>query len=174
MPDAPQVRPLQADDLPAYKALRDEMLTLHPEAFTSDAETERSKPASAYLARLGGPTNDGSFTLGAWVGDELVGALTCEREARRKVRHIVHVVGMMVRASARGQGIGQALLAESIARARAADGIELVTLSVTASNTAAVALYRRAGFERYGQLPQAVKVGDSYHDKDLMFLSLRT
>ena len=168
-----QVRPLRPDDLPAYKALRDEMLALHPEAFTSDAATERPRPASAYLPRLGlDRPEGGQFTLGAWTADRLLGAISCERETRPKVRHVGHLTGLMVRADARGRGVGRLLLAACIAEARRANGLESLTLSVTAGNAAAVALYEAAGFRRYGRLPRAVKVGDAYHDKDLMVLSL--
>lgn len=168
------LRPLTGADLPAYKAMRDVMLAQHPEAFTSDAETEAAKPAHSYLARLGdGVADSGRFTLGAWLGERLCGAITCERDERIKVRHIGHVVGMMVRADVRGLGLGRELLDACIAQVRRAPGLELLTLSVTSSNAAAVALYRAAGFERYGRLPQAIKLGDHYHDKDLMVLVLR-
>ncbi|WP_280155688.1 N-acetyltransferase [Piscinibacter sp. XHJ-5] len=167
----PLIRALEAADLAAYKALRDEMLELHPEAFTSDAPTERARSAAAYLPRLGLDRADGGqFTLGAWHGDTLVGALTCECDKRIKVRHIGHVVGMMVHPQARGRGIGSALLAACIARARSSSGMEMLTLTVTSSNRPAVALYEGAGFRRYGRLEHAIKLGDTYHDKDLMVL----
>jgi len=173
MADELVIRALTVDDLPAYKALRDEMLELHPEAFTSDAPTERVRHASAYLPRLGlDQPEGGAFTLGAWRGERLVGAISSERDLRLKVRHIVHVVGMMVRPEARGHGIGSGLLQALVARARGIAGVEMVTLSVTASNAAAVRLYMAAGFTRYGRLPHAIKLADTYHDKDLMVLSL--
>ena len=40
MSGAATIRPLAAADLADYKRLRDDMLALHPEAFTSDAESE--------------------------------------------------------------------------------------------------------------------------------------
>jgi len=167
------IRPLEADDLAAYKSLRDEMLALHPDAFTSDAPTEQARPPSAYLPRLGlDRPEGGQFTLGAWLSGQLVGAISSERDARVKVRHIVHVVGMMVRPEARGRGIGRGLVDAFLARARHAGGIELVTLTVTSSNTVAVALYEAAGFRRYGKLVDAIKLGDTYLDKDLMSLTL--
>jgi ribosomal protein S18 acetylase RimI-like enzyme len=173
MPAESTIRALTAGDLPAYKALRDAMLDLHPEAFPSDAPTERERAASAYLPRLGlDKPEGGQFTLGAWIGDRLVGAITCERDMRVKVRHIAHVVGMMVLPEARGRGIGRAILAACIARARAVPGLELMTLTVTSTNTAAVSLYEAAGFLRYGQLVHAMKLGDAYLDKDLMRLAL--
>lgn len=177
MAGALTIRALAATNLAAYKRLRDTTLAAEPEAFTSDAAEESAKPAEAYLSRFGLDRPDlhegGQFTLGAFFGAErLVGAVTCEREPRIKGRHIAHLAGMMVLAEARGQGIGRWLLAECIATARRAPGLELLTLSVTASNRIAVELYLRAGFTRYGKLVHAIKIGEQYHDKDLMVLTL--
>jgi ribosomal protein S18 acetylase RimI-like enzyme len=170
----PSLRALGGDDALAYKALRDEMLARHPEAFTSDAPTESAKPAASYLARFGDDAGGSRrFTLGAWIGPRLCGAISCENDDRVKVRHIGHIVGMMVREESRGRGLGRALLEACIARARRAPGLEMLTLSVTSHNAAAVALYRAAGFDRYGRLPHALKLGNDYHDKDLMVLPLR-
>jgi ribosomal protein S18 acetylase RimI-like enzyme len=167
------VRRLAADDAVAYKRLRDEMLDGFPDAFTSDAETERAKPAAAYLTRFATPGDPARFTLGAWSAQRLVGAISCERDERLKVRHIGHIVGMMVRPQTQGQGVGRALLNACIAHACTLAEIELLTLSVTSSNASAIALYERAGFTRYGQLPHAIKVGSDYLGKDLMVLALR-
>ena len=173
MPVELLIRPLVVDDLAAYKALRDEMLALHPEAFTPDAATQQAKPAGSYAARLGLEQGGGAqFTLGAWRGGQLVGAVSCEREARLKTLHIGHLVGMMVRPEARGQGAGRALVTACIARARQARGLEMLTLSVTSGNLAALALYEAAGFRRYGRMPRAMKLDGRYHDKDLMVLDL--
>ena len=58
-----------------------------------------------------------------------------------------------------------------IARARDADGLELLTLSVTAGNPAEQ-LYASLGFETYGTLRHAIKLGAAYFDKRLMSLNL--
>ena len=179
MPHAPlpdlQIRALDEADLEAYKALRDHALAHHDEAFTSDAATEAAAHRRrATQAALGGEANDGGgFTLGAWRGDRLVGAITCERDPRSKVRHIGHVVGTMVMADQQGQGVGRALLDALIARASADDELHQLTLSVTAGNSAAVRLYESAGFTRYGTLPRAIRVGGRFLDKHLMQLNLR-
>jgi len=166
------IRPLGAADLADYKRLRDEMLALHPEAFTSDAESDAGKEPTDYLHRLGLERRDGGhFLLGAWRGKRLLGAIGCEREARLKVRHIGHVIGMMVRPEARGAGIGALLLEACIGEARHA-GLEMLTLSVTAENAGAVRLYERHGFTAYGTLRRALKVGGRYHDKLHMALVL--
>lgn len=157
-------------DLLGYKALRDAMLAGHPEAFTSDAETESQRDLASYRSRLAGGSGGSTlFTLLALDGHRLVGALTCEREPRRKVQHIAHLVGMMVADTHRGRGIGRALLAAALARLETTPGLAQVTLSVTAGNRAAVGLYESQGFERYGQLLDAVRLPDGRRlDKLLM------
>ena len=167
------IRRLGPADLPAYKQLRDAMLAAHPEAFTSDAQTERLRPPDSYLARLGAQRAGGAdFTLGAWDGAALVGAISSESDPRLKVRHIAHLIGMMVDGAQRGRGIGRALLEASIGELRRAEGLEMITLSVTAGNAPAINLYERAGFVRYGSLPRALRVDGRYHAKDQMVLVL--
>jgi ribosomal protein S18 acetylase RimI-like enzyme len=167
------LRRLVAADLPAYKALRDEALAADPTAFTSDAPTEAKRDASSYLGRLGlDRVEGGQFVIGAWRGDVLVGAIGCDRDRRPKVRHLGHVIGMMVRNEERSREIGRALLDALIAEARRAEGVELLTLTVTAGNVPAIRLYERAGFVRYGTQPRAIRVDGRDLDKDLMVLTL--
>lgn len=167
------IRRLEERDLPAYKGLRDESLAADPEAFTSDAETESRRTPSSYRSRLGlDSVEGGQFVIGAWIGERLVGAIGCERDERVKVRHIGHLIGMMVRRDARGAGIGRALLDACIAQARSTEGLEMLTLTVTTGNVAATKLYRQAGFVLHGTLPRAIRVGERYLDKDHMHLVL--
>jgi ribosomal protein S18 acetylase RimI-like enzyme len=167
------IRPLTEPDLLGYKALRDAMLASHPEAFTSDADTERLRDLASYRSRLAGngPT---LFTLLALDEGRVVGALTCERESRRKMQHIAHLVGMMVANTHRGRGIGRTLLQAALERLRALPALAQVTLSVTAGNRAATGLYESAGFARYGSLPDAIRLPDGRRlAKDLMLLRLQ-
>ncbi|MBO9688529.1 MAG: GNAT family N-acetyltransferase [Mitsuaria chitosanitabida] len=170
-----RLRLLTEPDLVAYKALRDAMLAGHEEAFTSDASTERAREATSYRARLHPQAGGKSlFTLGAWIGDQLVGALTVEHENRVKVRHVAHLIGMMVDDAHAGRGIGGLLLRQALELLRREPLLETLTLSVTAGNEPAIALYRRAGFTRYGHLPRAIRLSDGrYYAKDLMSLDLR-
>ncbi|WP_431288999.1 GNAT family N-acetyltransferase [Roseateles chitinivorans] len=169
------LRLLTEGDLPAYKALRDAMLARHEQAFTSDAETERAREAASYRVRLHPQAGGKSlFTLGAYAQARLVGALTCEHENRKKVMHIAHLIGMMVDDDYRGRGIGKRLLQQALVLLRREPRLESVTLSVTAGNQAAIAVYRQAGFTRYGHLPRAIRLSDGrYYAKDLMSLDLR-
>ncbi len=169
MPPAIDIRRLTVADLPAYKRLRDAALLAHPEAFSSDAGEAAAAPPEAYRGRLGLDRPEGGvFTLAAWHGDTLAGAVSCERDTRVKIRHVVHLTAMMVDGTLVGRGIGSALLAAALEACREADGVEQVTLNVTASNVAAVRLYERCGFVRYGSLERAMRLGDRYVTKDQM------
>ena len=66
-------------------------------------------------------------------------------------RYGVADLGMAVAAGWRGRGIGSALLAEAIGRARTA-GAHKIALQVWPHNRAAIALYERSGFQREGYL----------------------
>lgn len=173
MAEPVDIHALVAADLPAYKMLRDAMLAAHPEAFTSDAATEQHRTAQSYLPRLGlTQPGGGNFMLGAWQSGQLVGTLGSERDTRVKICHIGHLVGMMVLTDLQGGGIGRQLLEAGIKAARGVDGMEMLTLTVSASNAAAVRLYEQAGFTRFGTLPNAIRVEGRYHAKDHMFLTL--
>jgi ribosomal protein S18 acetylase RimI-like enzyme len=170
-----QLRLMQPADLADYKALRDAMLLRHEDAFTSDAATEATRPAASYQPRLHASVGGSAlFTLVAWQGGRMVAALTCEREPRQKVRHLAHLVGMMVADDQQGQGLGRRLLNQALALLRSEPELEQVTLSVSASNVAALRLYEGAGFTRYGLLPRAIRLPDGrYIDKALMTCPLR-
>ena len=60
------------------------------------------------------------------------------------------LITISVLPSARGQGLGRALLRETIAAAQTA-GASTLFLDVDATNTAALALYRSAGFSEIGR-----------------------
>jgi putative acetyltransferase len=87
-----------------------------------------------------------AIVLVAEAGGELVGQLDL-----RLARYGVADLGMLVAAGWRRRGVGSALLAEAIERARKA-GAHKLALQVWPHNTAALALYERFGFRREGYL----------------------
>jgi RimJ/RimL family protein N-acetyltransferase len=89
---------------------------------------------------------DDAIVLVAEAGGAPVGEL-----GLHLARYGVAELGMAVAAGWRGRGVGRALLAEAIDRARAA-GAHKVALQVWPHNAAAIALYERFGFEREGYL----------------------
>jgi RimJ/RimL family protein N-acetyltransferase len=87
-----------------------------------------------------------AIILVAEADGELVGEL-----GLHLARYGVADLGMLVAAGWRGRGVGTALLAEAVERARKA-GAHKIALQVWPHNAAAIALYERFGFEREGHL----------------------
>lgn len=149
-------------ELSAFKTLRDEGLRLHPEAFDADLDNEQARPPESYVGRLGlSEARGGTFLLGAWAGHDMVGMIGLERQFLPKLRHSAELNGMMVRPSHAGHGIGMALVEHCIREARLAQGLELLTLRVSADNHAAIRLYERGGFQACGVVPKAIKLWDA-------------
>jgi RimJ/RimL family protein N-acetyltransferase len=69
----------------------------------------------------------------------------------------------------RGRGLGRRL-AEAAIRAAFSQGVERIELEVFASNAAAIALYRRLGFQVEGVKRQARHLDGRYDDNVLMAL----
>ena len=165
-------------DLGAYKTLRDEALRLHPDAFDADIESEQARPPESFIGRLGlGEPLGGSFLLGAWEGQQMVGMIGMERQSQHKLRHSAELNSMMVRPSHTARGLGRMLMEACIAEARKAIGLEQIILRVSTSSTSAIRLYEHAGFKSCGVVPHALRLVDGpgqvrYFDKMTMVLML--
>lgn len=165
---APAIRRLAAADAETYRALRLEGLQSHPEAFGASWEEEAGRPLAWFAERL-----ESNAVWGGWLGGDpvLAGVAGLLVPGAAKLRHKGVLWGMFVRTEARGTGLAEALARRALEEA--AGDVEEVRLAVVASNTAAVRLYARLGFRRYGLEPRALRVGDRYHDELLMALRLR-
>jgi ribosomal protein S18 acetylase RimI-like enzyme len=117
---------------------------------------------------IGDPPN---VTLGGFVDGALVGTAGLVVSPKLKQRHKGHVVGVYVAAPWRRTGLARALTVRLIAEARA-NGLLVLTLSVTAGNEAARRLYLNAGFVPYGTEPASLMVGDEVLDTEVMALFL--
>lgn len=142
----------------------------HPEAFLSSAEDEDLLPIERFAARLTGADR---ATFGAFVDGRLVGTAAAYQDRDRgKARHKAWLAAVYVAPEARGRGVGRAVSAAAVERARGWDGIEQVHLGVAVPNEAAIRLYRSLGFVEYGREPRAIKLPDRYVDEYLMVLLL--
>jgi ribosomal protein S18 acetylase RimI-like enzyme len=84
-------------------------------------------------------------TIVAVAGSGVVGLLHLE-----PTRHGFADLGMLVAREWRGRGVGSALVAAAIERARA-DGLHKLSLEVFPHNEAGIALYRKFGFVEEGR-----------------------
>jgi RimJ/RimL family protein N-acetyltransferase len=169
------IRPLAIDDWDAWWALRLRALADHPDAFGSDLDETLAAGAEVARARFA-PLQDtpANQVFGAFPEDgSLVGAAGIAGADRRKQRHRLFIWGVYVTPEARGNGVGGRLIQACLAHARQVPGVRQVHLTVASHNAAAIAMYKRCGFVRYGVDPRALILPDGREiDEDLMVLRL--
>jgi ribosomal protein S18 acetylase RimI-like enzyme len=157
------IKKLTSSESGIYRALMLRGYSEHDTAFTSTFEERAGKPVDWWTKRLQDPT---SVTLGAFdVGDSLIGTVRLEAYQRQRERHKIQLNAMYVMKDNAGEGVGRRLLDDALAEARKLNGIELMNLTVTADNLAAVRLYSKLGFQTFGREAKAVKVSHGYLDK---------
>lgn len=88
------------------------------------------------------------------------------------MEHVGEVTKVMAHPDARGLGLGDAVMSGLVGSARAAVGVELLTLGCRGNNHLALALYAAHGFREWGRLPHAVGVGADRWDDVRMSLEL--
>lgn len=166
-----EIRFLNSQDVAAYRNLRLHALRELPTAFVSSYEQEAQLPMEEFAARLNSSHDSASGILGAFSDrSHLVGMLGFSRETRLKRVHVGTLWSMYVLPEFRGQGVGARLLDGAIAHARQLIGIRQLTLSVTAGNVTAGALYRSRGFEPFGLAREATCVDGNYFDEEYFVL----
>ena len=78
-------------------------------------------------------------------GDELLGQISIDLHSSLRRRHVASI-GMGVKASARGQGVGTALVRAAVALCESWTNISRIELEVYTDNHAGIALYKKCGF----------------------------
>ena len=107
----------------------------------------------------------------AFIEGKLVGNLSLHLKERTE-KHI-GVMGISVKKGFRNLGIGTKLIKQFLKLAKQElPDLEILTLSVYASNDRAKHVYQKLGFKKYGSLPRGVKRKDGYFDHDYMYLEL--
>ena len=150
------LRRFAAHEWAAYRDLRLRALADSPDAFGSTFAREAVRSDDEWRERLAtGAGSHRDLPLVAVVDDALAGLAWGRLDERQP--DIAHLFQVWVAPEFRGRGIGRLLVDAVIAWARSVGAREL-RLGVTRGDTAAVRLYRRAGFVDDG-IPQPLRPG---------------
>ncbi len=153
--------PLSSEQAPAFRDIRLAALLQAPQAFGASHAIESVKPLAFFEERL-----CTSMVWAAQRNGTLVGVACLAPGMSDREKHKGFIWGVFVSPEVRGQGISRALLTTLLNWAD--QHYEQVTLTVTATNSAALALYQQAGFDVFGREPRALKDKTGYSDEVLM------
>ncbi|MGE3536626.1 MAG: N-acetyltransferase family protein [Candidatus Tectimicrobiota bacterium] len=144
------VRRIRAAEWEQLRTIRLQALADAPLAFSSNLAHEQAQPAAFWQERAaGGATDEQRATFIAERQGIWLGLVTCVRTTAGAGQRPAWVLGMWVNPTARRQRVAQALLRLLIAWARQHE-VDVLNLHVTSSNTSAIALYQRLGFQATG------------------------
>jgi ribosomal protein S18 acetylase RimI-like enzyme len=161
------IRPIGRDEAGAWRALRLEALTNHPEAFAASAPEFAALDLQSVAERIPTPNGD-DVLFGVYAEGVLCGSVGFFRETGLKLRHRGTMWGVYLRPELRGRGIAEAMIDRVVAHA--AERVEILKCVVNPENSAARTLYLGRGFRPYGLEPRALRVGDRDYDDELLAL----
>ena len=142
------IRTLEPHEWPAYREIRLRSLADSPDAFCSTLADEQNRSPDLWAARLSAAAVSGrDAPFVAELSGAVVGLLWAQLDAVNPA--VANLFQVWVAPESRGLGVAAGLLQQAIAWA-ASRNASLVQLSVTSGDTAAVRLYRRAGFQVVG------------------------
>ncbi len=152
------VRSLKPEEWPIYKALRLRSLEDSPSAFGSTLDLELERTDDAWAERLRNAALSGQdCALVAEAKGTPSGLVWAKADANDP--GTINLFQMWVAPETRGHGAGDALLQAAVHWARQY-GARFVKLGVTCGDTPAMRLYRRAGFEEFGDR-EPIRVGSA-------------
>jgi L-amino acid N-acyltransferase YncA len=150
-PEAPfeySIREARPADLPAVREIYNYYVANSMVTFDEDAMTLREwKSKFAYLDKLGMPFLVAESPRGQLLGYALVSPWKQKRAYRYTVENSIYLGP-----AASGKGLGRALLAELIARSKAAGLKEMIAVIADQGAEASIALHERFGFVEIGRM----------------------
>jgi ribosomal protein S18 acetylase RimI-like enzyme len=162
------IRRLGPADAEVFRAVRLEALTAAPEAFGSSPEEESARSVDVLRSRLTDTSPDAVF--GAFADGALIGIAGFMLSLGIKKRHKGVLWGVFVHSQWRSRGVGERLVRTVIHHAT--DHVLTLQAAVVTSNATARNIYHRLGFVAYGVEPRALRVGDVFHDEEMLMLEL--
>jgi ribosomal protein S18 acetylase RimI-like enzyme len=156
-----EFRKLPAERWKDLRGLRLEALQSDPLAFASSYEEEKLLKPEEWKKRV-------DNTLFALSNDTPVGMIVYIFNDKIKTNHIANVYGVYVKKEYRGQGIGNRLVVGALRDIQQNPNVTKIHLTVTAEQTAAIALYKKNGFIVVGKLEKELQIDGKFYDEFLM------
>lgn len=157
------IRRLEVADVPEYLALAN-YINHETDFFGTDA----SDPQPSMMQMMSAVKNGRQIAFIAETENGMVGHFGAfwRRGTGKKLKHCM-TVGLGVAKDFWGNGIGNALFVAYEAWAKE-NGVERIELEVMVHNEAAIALYKKRGFEIEGTKKHSIKKGDEFIDEYMM------
>jgi ribosomal protein S18 acetylase RimI-like enzyme len=158
-----KIRVLQFDDWLSWKELRKESILQCPKAFASSVAEEEALSDQQFQSWI-----TKNVIFGAFIGDQLIGTAGFFQMELSKEKHRGVLFSVYVTPKERQQGIAHQLVEQVIQEAK--KHVIQLHLKVVSSNSSAVHLYHRHGFEVYGTELRSLKYQDRFFNEYLMVL----
>ncbi|WP_171014921.1 GNAT family N-acetyltransferase [Culicoidibacter larvae] len=143
-----EIRKLEYKDAKALVAL---MYAMDEQTkFMLYAPGERRMTVRQMEESIANQKHNGSVMFGAFAGKELLGYILGQRNTLSRTKHKLYIV-IGIDQQAAGRGLGTQLFAALEAWVATQQGISRLELTVMSHNQAAIALYRKFGFEVEGE-----------------------
>lgn len=153
------IRPVNADDAPAFIAAARASRALHRPWITAPCDTEAF---ARHLARFDGVTHHGFVVLAE--DGALAGTINLTNVVMGALRS--GYLGYGAFSGHEGRGLMTAGLNAVVRHAFKTLGLHRVEANIQPANSASVALVRRCGFQLEGYSPQYLKIGGRWRDHE--------
>lgn len=107
--------------------------------------------------------SDNQMMLLAKLGQEIIAVASIGGNSKEKFQHVGEL-GISILKEYWGQGLGSALMEELLSWAKDYSPLEKIKLAVVQENVAAIALYKKFGFEVVAIEEKEMKVNGQYYD----------
>jgi ribosomal protein S18 acetylase RimI-like enzyme len=155
------VRRLSGTDVKSYRNIRLEALKTFPMAYGTSYKEAQDRSLESFRQSI-----ENSALLGVYCERVLCGIASFQAATGGQSKHIGHIYQMYIRPDRQNNGLGLLLLTTIFKHAETR--VKQIHLGVGTQNKAALALYKKAGFEIYGTERRALYINDQYLDEHLM------
>lgn len=142
-----------------------DFLSFGKDEFTTDVATFKTTLKTTQQAQ-------GSIMYLAIANDEIISIATIDSSLKKRVQH-VGTLGIVIRETYTGLGLGKKMMQELIKWARTNGVTEKITLLTREDNEVAIQLYKQLGFETEGILKNDNFINGTYYNTLSMGLLLQ-